>query len=143
MCPIGREELERLVVKPQLGHFPAIVLLLLFVLHRHGCSLHGTFDVQFAFGWSKSLGGRSRYAHRPLLLTFDMNLNVFMIEQGVVATVMRQTNIVWTILVAIGCLDVSLRQLLLTPREREDANLIRTWHEIPVSIRVTNLILIS
>lgn len=61
-----------------------------------------------------------------------------MIGQGVVATVMRQTNIVWTILVAIGCLDVSLRQLLLTPREREDPNLICTWHEIPVSIRVTN-----
>ena len=61
-----------------------------------------------------------------------------MIGQGVVATVMRQTNIVWTIWVAIGCLDVSLRQLLLTPREREDPNLICTWHEIPVSIRVTN-----
>ena len=62
-----------------------------------------------------------------------------MIGQGVVATVMRQTNIVWTILVAIGCLDVSLRQLLLTPREREDPNLIRTWHEIPTWHEITAL----
>lgn len=51
---------------------------------------------------------------------------------GIGAVLVRQTNIIWTILVAVKCMDESLQSLLLTPSERK-ANMLTSWRQVPVN----------
>lgn len=43
----------------------------------------------------------------------------------------RQTSIVWVILVAVGCFDLGLQHLLLTTKERK-RHALSSWHQVQV-----------
>ncbi|KAI9558010.1 hypothetical protein GHT06_014763 [Daphnia sinensis] len=55
--------------------------------------------------------------------------NIFAAIAGVAAVTVRQTSIVWVILVAVGCFDLGLQQLLLKTKERK-RNAISSWHQV-------------
>lgn len=63
------------------------------------------------------------------------NISIKFFLSGIGAVLMRQTNIVWTILVAIKCMDESLQSLLLTPSDCKK-NVLSSWHQVPVNMNI-------
>lgn len=59
-------------------------------------------------------------------------LLITLFETGIAALMMRQTSIVWTILVAMGCLDLALQNNLFTKKELKQEELVSTPKQIVV-----------
>lgn len=57
--------------------------------------------------------------------------NTFAAIAGVAAVMVRQTSIVWVILVAVGCFDLGLQHLLLTTKERK-RHALSSWHQVQI-----------
>ena len=50
---------------------------------------------------------------------------------GIAAVLVRQTSIVWVILVAVGCFDLGLQKLLLTAKDRR-SHTLSSWYQVQV-----------
>lgn len=70
--------------------------------------------------------------NRFTILKFNrLCLIITFFKIGIAAVLVRQTSIVWVILVAIGCLDLGLQKLLLTAKDRK-SHTLSSWHQVQV-----------
>lgn len=56
----------------------------------------------------------------------------FLHGTGILAILVRQTSIVWTVFVAVSSLDASLQHHLLSQKERNNSEVLSSWRQLQV-----------